>query len=565
MSIINIENDNGGDKVNKKIIFITLSCLMILILCGSASATDLNNTTNITQNNHVYINVSNDNGVKYNVDYDYYLNDPLQQGYNPNGTNGTYYIKAEGGGLNQLHICDSNSTSAMYGQITVTNTTSGTQSGVFYITTTGGRGTNDDIILLLSVKGPISDNFNLTIVSSGYTWIIEVFGATQPPIPTNPQYVVGAVNETFTKSDFQYGPQTTRPAPSGWQPLYAGQNTSDNSTAEYLMFIDLYVGNLRSGLAQAPIDNGAVKVEYTLNNMYTTASFNAYAWTGASFQGTGINWCNPIINNANPCVVTVNYAPETPVANFTADKTSGSDSLTVKFTDSSSNYPTSWAWDFGDGTTSTEQNPTHTYSAPGTYTVKLTATNLAGNDTVTKTGYITVLKSDVYVQITPSIANPTVGDKVTYTFKLGNKGLGNASNVVFTYVLPEGVEYADANVDQGTVNYDTTTRTLTWNVGNVTAGTDPYLWLNLNILSAGTFTIQPTVTVAGNNIGLNNIGTLQVNAAKATTPTTNTVNAATTTSIETGTVPMQTTGAPLVGLILGILCIGSGITLSRKK
>ena len=89
MSIINIENDNGGDKVNKKIIFITLSCLMVLILCGSASATDLNNTTNITQNNHVYINVSNDNGVKYNVDYDYYLNDPQQQGYNPNGTNVT--------------------------------------------------------------------------------------------------------------------------------------------------------------------------------------------------------------------------------------------------------------------------------------------------------------------------------------------------------------------------------------------------------------------------------------------------------------------------------------------
>ena len=716
--------------MNKKIIFITLSCFMVLILCGSASATDLNNTTNITQNNHVYINVSNDNGVKYNVDYDYYLNDPTQQGYNPNGTNGTYYIKAEGGGLNQLHICNSNSTSAMYGQITVTNTTSGTQSGVFYITTTGGRGLNDDIILLLSVKGPISDNFNLTIVSSGYTWIISVFGATQPPLPTNPQYVVGAVNETFTKSDFQYGPQPTRPAPGGWQPLYSGQDTSDPSTAEYLMFIDLYVGNLRSGLAQAPIDNGAVKVEYTLNNMYTTASFNAYAWTGASFQGTGINWCSPIINNANPCVVTVNYAPETPVANITADKTAGSDSLTVEFTDTSANYPTSWTWNFGDGITSTEQNPTHTYSAPGTYTVTLTATNLAGSDTVTKTSYITVLdtiaptvstnlaggnyntaqtvtltttdaspttiyyttdgtdptssstqytgpinidttttlkfmaidtagnqgttqtetynidttaptvqanplggnyntaqsvvltandenpttiyyttdgteptssntqytgpinigttttlkfmaidiagnqgtvqtetyniKSDVYVQITPSITNPQVGDQVTYTFKLGNNGPGDASNVVFTYVLPEGVEYTGANVDQGTVNYDPTTRTLTWTIENVPGGTDPYLWLNFNILNAGTFNIQPTVTVDGYNPGLiNNIGALQVNAA---TPNTNTVNAATNTNtVQAGTIPMQTTGAPLIGLILGILCIGSGITLSRKK
>ncbi len=340
--------------MKKSIIFMTVVCVMALSLCGSASATDLNNTTNITNNNHVYINVSNDNGVRYNVDYGYYLNDPT---YSQGGSNGSYYIKAEGGGLNQLHICNNNSTSAMYGQVTVTNTTSGTQSGVFYITTTGGRGSNDNIILLLSVKGPISDNFNLTIFSSGYTWVISVFGAVQPALPTNPQYVVGAVNETFTKSDFQYGPQTTRPAPSGWQPLYAGQDTSDNSTAEYLMFIDLYVGNLKSGLTQAPIDNGAVKVEYTLNNMYTTASFNAYAWTGASFQGTGINWCNPIVNNANPCVVTVNYKPVTPVADFSADTTSGSAPLSVHFTDNSSNYPTSWLWDFGDGSTSTRTEP----------------------------------------------------------------------------------------------------------------------------------------------------------------------------------------------------------------
>ncbi|WP_292754764.1 PKD domain-containing protein, partial [Methanobacterium sp.] len=475
--------------MNKKIIFITLSCFMVLILCGSASATDLNNTTNITQNNHVYINVSNDNGVKYNVDYDYYLNDPTQQGYNPNGTNGTYYIKAEGGGLNQLHICNSNSTSAMYGQIIVNNTTSGSQSGVFYITTTGGRGLNDNIILLLSVKGPISDNFNLTIVSSGYTWIISVFGAVQPPMPTNPLYVVGAVNETFTKDDFKYGPQTTRPAPGGWQPLYSGQDTSDPSTAEYLMFIDLYVGNLRSGLAQAPIDNGAVKVEYTLNNMYTTASFNAYAWTGASFQGTGINWCSPIINNANPCVVTVNYAPETPVANFTADKTSGSDSLTVKFTDSSSNYPTSWTWDFGDGTTSTEQNPTHTYSAPGTYTVKLTATNLAGSDTMTKTGYITVLDT-IAPTVAANLAGGNYGTAQTVTLNATD-----ASPTTIYYTTDGSTPTNHSTQYTGPININTTT-TLKF-MAIDTAG-------NQGTVQTETYTIDTTApTVQANPTGGN--------------------------------------------------------------
>ena len=44
--------------------------------------------------------------------------------------------------------------------------------------------------------------------------------------------------------------------------------------------------------------------------------------------------------------------------------------LTMTFTDASTGA-TSWYWDFGDGNTSTEQNPTHTYAEPGTYTVTL--------------------------------------------------------------------------------------------------------------------------------------------------------------------------------------------------
>jgi len=49
------------------------------------------------------------------------------------------------------------------------------------------------------------------------------------------------------------------------------------------------------------------------------------------------------------------------------------------FTDTSTGEPATWAWDFGDGATSTDQNPTHTY-APGKYTVTLTVTNDAGSD-----------------------------------------------------------------------------------------------------------------------------------------------------------------------------------------
>ena len=62
----------------------------------------------------------------------------------------------------------------------------------------------------------------------------------------------------------------------------------------------------------------------------------------------------------------------------------------MNFTDLSTNAPTTWSWNFGDGGTSTAQNPSHTYTTAGTYTVTLTATNAFGSDGETKIGYITV-------------------------------------------------------------------------------------------------------------------------------------------------------------------------------
>jgi len=77
-----------------------------------------------------------------------------------------------------------------------------------------------------------------------------------------------------------------------------------------------------------------------------------------------------------------------PVANFASKVTSGKVPFTVFFTDKSSGSPTSWNWDFGDGATSTDKNPTHQYLEEGSYTVKLTVTNAVGNNTVTKTNYV---------------------------------------------------------------------------------------------------------------------------------------------------------------------------------
>ncbi|GEM_PF-2677602 len=79
-----------------------------------------------------------------------------------------------------------------------------------------------------------------------------------------------------------------------------------------------------------------------------------------------------------------------PAASFTADKTSGYFSLSVKFSDQSSGEIDSYYWDFGDGHTSSSSNPSHTYSNCGNYTVSLTVAGPGGTDTYSRDDYIRV-------------------------------------------------------------------------------------------------------------------------------------------------------------------------------
>ena len=80
---------------------------------------------------------------------------------------------------------------------------------------------------------------------------------------------------------------------------------------------------------------------------------------------------------------------EPPVASFTADKTNVLIDEPIQFTNDSTGEITSWSWDFGDGNTSTQENPSHAYTKPGSYTASLTVSNKAGSNTATLT--ITVM------------------------------------------------------------------------------------------------------------------------------------------------------------------------------
>jgi PKD repeat protein len=97
----------------------------------------------------------------------------------------------------------------------------------------------------------------------------------------------------------------------------------------------------------------------------------------------------PTARGANVYKVSINFVGQ---ADFTSDASASCESpFTVRFTDRSLvQEPFAWSWDFGDGTTSTEQNPTHTYGPYGIYDVTLTVTGTAGSRSVTRRAYVGV-------------------------------------------------------------------------------------------------------------------------------------------------------------------------------
>ncbi len=112
------------------------------------------------------------------------------------------------------------------------------------------------------------------------------------------------------------------------------------------------------------------------------------------------------------CRMSTPLRPDYFSADFSANIRSGPAPLTVLFEDWSFGEPAEWSWDFGDGGTSAEQNPLHTYTAPGSYTVTLTVKRnfldynmwVTESRTVSKPAFIQVTGAFTPVQQTASAA-----------------------------------------------------------------------------------------------------------------------------------------------------------------
>ncbi|TDH25627.1 PKD domain-containing protein [Segetibacter sp. 3557_3] len=137
---------------------------------------------------------------------------------------------------------------------------------------------------------------------------------------------------------------------------------------------------------------------------------------------------------------------QTIVARFNATPVAGCAPLVVNFTDQSTGNPTSWFWDFGNGGTSIQKNPSITYFAPGSYSVKLVVKNAGSADSIVRTGLINVNLPPVVnfggsittgcsplpVQFTDSSV-ATSGNIVSWSWDFGDGGSSTQQNPLHVY------------------------------------------------------------------------------------------------------------------------------------
>jgi outer membrane protein assembly factor BamB len=123
---------------------------------------------------------------------------------------------------------------------------------------------------------------------------------------------------------------------------------------------------------------GRYRVTLMAHNSGGSDSFSSYVWVRGGVGPTPTITTKP----------TIPPRERAPIAFFIMNKSFGYAPMSVQFVDRSFHAPTGWSWDFGDGETSTFEDPVHTFEEPGTYTVSLTASNSIGESTTSRRVYV---------------------------------------------------------------------------------------------------------------------------------------------------------------------------------
>ncbi|MEW6773507.1 MAG: S8 family serine peptidase [Bacteroidota bacterium] len=205
------------------------------------------------------------------------------------------------------------------------------------------------------------------------------------PAAYNNVFAVASTGSTDVKSSFScYGTWVDISAPG--ENIYS---TVPNNTYGYMSGTSMATPIVAGLCGLVWSKNPAMSPQAVLNCITTTAA-NIYTISGNSSYSGQLGAGRIDAYQALLCAQSSTNNP--PVANFTSDKQVICPGQSIQFTDASYFSPTSWSWIFQGGTpaTSTSSNPVVSWSAPGTYSVQLTATNANGSSVMTKTAYVTV-------------------------------------------------------------------------------------------------------------------------------------------------------------------------------
>ncbi len=172
---------------------------------------------------------------------------------------------------------------------------------------------------------------------------------------------------------------------------------------------------------------------------------HAYATPGEF--GVTLTVTGPLGSSMHIASAYVTVEEAAPSAAFSAATTSGAAPLTVGFSDLSTGDVTAWSWNFGDGASSSEQHPSHTYLLDGTYTVSLMASGPAGSDLAVQNDLVTVtpeppvaafdaLPTAGRAPLAVAFTDASTGVVTTWSWSFGDGGSSTQQNPLYTYTTP---------------------------------------------------------------------------------------------------------------------------------
>ena len=168
-----------------------------------------------------------------------------------------------------------------------------------------------------------------------------------------------------------------------------------------------------------------------------TMFVNWHSDGSVTYSGWAATWTS-VVSSGNP-----------PIASFSMNTTAPPLAVPVQFTDATSNNPQAWNWDFGDGFTSIQQNPAHSYSLPGIYTVTLIAHNCYFSDTIMHT--VNVQSAPIiscnpqFVSVSLSCSDTiivpiTVHNIGNGTLVYNTSGIGSSNDTIHVLAFMSGVD-----------------------------------------------------------------------------------------------------------------------------